>query len=517
MSRTNEVMHRYDALRSVMSRGVSVFVVGDPAGAKLNAAVRRIRYHVLDGGSTAWDELLRMANVLRWRRITQPQPNFYSPYVAEITQNIARQAMALRNFVDAKPLLDDLESAALAVAATDSPVGSELLRSVEEVGPEHCVVVASNGSARAGLFAWLGEHGATVVTPSQLGTLQGGVDLSYIAGPPTFFPRGLFPHGLVTAPATAELTFVMPAWFDQRFLLNAEYVLPQSAFGEYAEGGLNVRAGVYHIGNIAAPEPELTEDPRMEDIYYPEPLWGSRTSGDRDPLPDETEAWKILLGGGLALWLDDGERIRSLDLTQPEGARVDYESVDDVSRGTYLVLRDGETERQAMYDAALAEMKNQSARIEATQEKWKGALADRLTIQNLSSAIDELRQLGVRSASRVRAWTEPTLICPKRAEDLAILLQWLGMPEEPAYSHAIALRRALYRASADLSRELERAIGRADIGDLERNGIMHLDLQREGFRGMIVVRVLARSPFTEIVSRQRTRIPFEDEGAKWLE
>jgi hypothetical protein len=254
-----------------------------------------------------------------------------------------------------------------------------------------------------------------------------------------------------------------------------------------------------------------------EDSYYPQPMWGIHISEDRDPLPDETEAWKILLRGGLALWLDDGERIRSLDPNQPEGARVDYESVNDVIPGTYLVLREGETERRAMYDAAIAEMKDEAARIEATQENWKSALADRLARQNLSSAIDELRQLGVRSASRVRAWIEPTLICPKHAEDLAILLQWLGMPEQPTYSHAVALRRALYKASADLSRELERAIAGADIRDLEQDGIMHLDLQREGFRGMFVTRVLARSTYREIVPRQRTRIPFEDYGAKWLE
>ena len=81
----------------------------------------------------------------------------------------------------------------------------------------------------------------------------------------------------------------------------------------------------------------------------------------------------------------------------------------------------------------------------------------------------------------------------------------------------MSLRRALYKAIAELRQELEVAVGQVGLLALQRDGVMHLELQREGFRGMIVARVLARAPFTEIVPRYQTRVPFPDRGAQWLE
>lgn len=517
MSRISEVIRSYSTTRAVIGRGVDIFAIGDPPGAMLDAAMREIRFHIEGDDTTAWDQLLYLMNILRWRRITEPQPNRLNPQVAELGEVIKRESAMLRNFVDAEMLLTRVESAIADLAGTDSPVGAELRRSILEVGPGSCVVLASRSSARAGIAAWLSDIDAKVLVPSELDTLPAGVDLSFVVGPPIFRPRGLFPVGLVTAPQTSEVTFLQPSWFVQRQGQRERYAIPRSNFSEYAEGSITIQARVFEIGDSALPEvdvPGVGEDPNL---FFPEPVWGTRTSGDREPLPDEVEAWKLVLAGGLGLWLDDGERIRSLDPKQPVGARIEYEAVDDVGTGTYLVLRDGETEHDAMYAAALAEVKDRAAWIRATQDGWKSALAGRLQSGGVVTAIAQLAQAGVRSATRVRAWVEPTLISPKRADDLAKLLDWLGIPKEPTYSNALELRRALYRASADLGRELEGAIGRADLNELELSGTMHLDLQRDGFRGMIVARVIGRAPFTEIVARQKTRIPFPDGSAKWLE
>ena len=77
--------------------------------------------------------------------------------------------------------------------------------------------------------------------------------------------------------------------------------------------------------------------------------------------------------------------------------------------------------------------------------------------------------------------------------------------------------RDSYKASADLRQELEVAVGQADLDALERDGFMHLQLEREGFRGMMVAKVLARAPFTVIRPRAQTRMLFFDGGGKWLE
>lgn len=504
MSRVRDVARRYEAAGSVIHQGVSIFAVGDPAGAQLNAAIRRTLYSLGDERSEVWNGVLQTANMLRWRRMTQPQPTQFQTQ-HPLIDDIVRQAKRLRNLVSDGALLDLLAESAVAVGEAASPLGLVLLESIQEVGPEACIVVASNRAARAGLASWLDEFGATVLVPSELDTVGEAVESSYIVAPPTFMPPSV-----VTAPVTPEVTFLMPAWFGNRSVTS-------STLGVHAEGQMVVKTTVHQVGDTTEPDTAIVADEEIADVYFPQPAWGAHSSGDREPTSDEMEARKILLAGGQGLWLDDGDRIRSLDPRQPEGARVGYEAVSGVVPGTFLVLREGETERGAMYDQAIFALGAKAADIVTTQIRWKQRLEERLARGGARRAAAELRRLGVRSSGQVRAWTEPRLICPQRDEDFVLLLGWLGEPSQPTQGNAITLRRAVYKASFDLRRELEAAVGRADLRALERDGILHLDLPREGFRGMIVARVLAKAPFTEIVSRHQVRVPFTDGSAQWLE
>lgn len=504
MSRANVVARRYMAASSLIHHGVSIFVVGDPAGAQLNAAIRRTLFVLGDERSQVWDDVLQAANALRWRRMTQPQPRQFQAQ-QPLIDDIVRQARRLRNLVSDGALLDLIADAAVAVGETDSPAGAMLLESIQEVGADDCVVVASNGAARAGLASWLDEVGAIVLVPSELDAVEPTIETSYVVAPPSFMPSSV-----VTAPTTPEVTFLMPAWFGNRSL-------PSSTFRGHAEGQIIIKSTVYSIGDTTEPENAVADDEEVADVYFPQPVWGTRSSGEREPTSDEVEAWKVLLAGGHGLWLDDGERIRSLDPKQPEGARVGYEAVKGIVPGTYLVLRQGETERGAMYDQAVIALGARASGILATQARWKARLDERLQLIGTRRAMTELEQLGVRSSGQVRAWADPRLICPQRDADFALLLDWLREPSQPTYGNAITLRRAVYKASADLRKELEAAVGRADLRRLEREGMLHLDLPREGFRGMIVARVLAKAPFTEIVSRHHVRVPFADGSAQWLD
>lgn len=508
MSRIHEVIARYDASRAVAEHGIPIFAVGDPAGAQLNAALRRAQMALGDERSEVWTDLLQAANVMRWRRMTQPQPNHYQSALEQLAQEVLRQTQRLRHFVDDESPLDFLSAAATAVSETDSPAGAVLLDSLQEVGMDQCVVVANSGSARAGLQSWLDaslDQRQAVLVPSDLRGLSATIAQTYVVAPPTFMPPSL-----VMAPATPEVTFIVPAWFGKTSA-------PNSSLGPHAEGRIMVKTRVHRIGDTADPIEAVPGEPDVEDTYFPQPVWGGRSSGDREPTSDELEAWKVLLGGGLGLWLDDGDRIRSLDPRQPEGDRVGYETVSDVVPGTYLVLREGEAERGAMYEQALRNLGSRAEGILATQERWKSALQHRLLHVGAPRAAAELSGRGVRSAGQVRAWAEPRLICPQRDADFAILLEWLGVSSQPTFGNAITLRRAVYKASSELRKELEAAVARADLRALERDGILHLDLPRHGFRGMIAARVLARSPYTEIVARHQVRVPFQEEQMQWLE
>ncbi|MCC8450481.1 hypothetical protein [Streptomyces rochei] len=505
MSRVHDVIRRYKASVEVVRHGVEVFVVGDPAGARLNAAVRRLIYTVKDNGSDVWSDLLRAANALRWRRMMQPQPGGFQPAVTEAASAVVREAHLLHGAVADEVLLEDIAAAAEGVRQTDSPVGRELWRSIEEADPSICAVVASSNRARAGLQEWLNSLSVPVLLPGELGDVSERVEQLYVAGPPSFFPTSL-----VTAPAADELAFLMPAWFGHR-------AIPVSRLADHAEGAMKARVRERTVGDLSEPELHISDGELSEDTYYPQPVWRGRISGDREPEHDEVEAWKVLLAGNLAIWLDDGDRIRALDPRQPEGERVAYAAVEDVVPGTYLVLRDGEREQGAMYEAALHLLGPRAGAIEATQRVWKAALEARLASRGAKASIVELRARGVRSAARVRAWTEATLISPKHERDLVLLLEWLGLTVEPSRQNAMELRRAVYRASADLREELEDAVSRADLSALERDGHMSLGIERAGFRSMVVARVQARSPYTEIVPRLHTRTPFSDRSGEWLE
>lgn len=482
-----------------------MIAVGDPVGAALNSAVRSVAVRVDEDNQHVWGDLLRVANALRWRRLTQPQPNRFNPALDDLVKAVRHQVKKLKGTVNDEDGLEKIDAAAVAVGQADSPLGEEIVRLAEEVGYSACVVVAKNDFARSGMKSWLDDFGIEVLLPGDLQSSGGGVEQSYIIGPPTFFPAAL-----ITAPATEGLAFLMPAWFGNRSL-------PIAAFREHAEGGIEIRSKVHLVGDLDSPTPAGSEEIDVRDEYYPQPIWGHRESEEREPASGEVEARKILLAGGLGLWLDDGEYIRALDPRLPEGHRVNYEAVGNVRPGTYLVLREGETEHGAMFEAALAELGDRGYAVLETQAQWKYALAERLDRKGTRQVIDELNLRQVKAASRVRAWTDPTLISPRREQDLALLLEWLDIPLIPSFANAVALRQAVYRASADLRRELENSVGKADLRALEAEGFMRLELEREGFRGMIVARVLARAPFTEIISRPLARVPFEDKAAQWLE
>lgn len=515
MSRIAALNRRYAAAATVARDGVEIIAIGDPAGARLDAAVRRLLLAVREDGPGPWDDLASAARALRWRRMTQPHPTGSNPALIEASDHVRRQAARLQGAVADADLLEELAAAAQAVSGEESPLAAVLVRRINEVGPLECVVVAASKPAQMALTMWLRELGTRVLTAGELEREEHDANHAYVVGPPRFFRSSL-----VTAPVTSGISFLLPAWFGDRSI-------PLSALAPYADGAMRVVARVSTVGDssdLAVAETATGE----EEDFLPQPSWGVRVSADREPGPDEVVARKVLLSGNFAIFLDDGDRIRALDPDQPPGERVVYVDVDAVRPGTYLLLRQGETERGALLQAALDLLSatnvarsttgNTKAQvIDRHQGEWKLALASRLAVTSYERVVRELRARGVRAAERVRAWTDSSLIRPSRDEDFEALLTWLDIPIQPTFGLATKLRRAHHQASANLRDQLERAVSKADLSVLERDGHWRLDTGREGVRGLIATRVQAISPHMEIVSRHDARVPFEDRSGRWLE
>lgn len=505
MTAIDALNRRYAACAGLMRNGVQIVAVGDPGSARFNAAVRRLLIAHRDDGPGLWDDLVGAAKALRWRLITQPQPIRHNDGLVQLAHEVQRQARRLRGAVADRSLLDDLTDSASELALRDPVVGSSLLRDCVEADPATCVVVAASRSAQVGLESWLGSLGILVMTVGDLSRQHPNRDQAYAVGPPRFFSSSF-----VTAPVTAEVTFILPAWFADRSV-------PRSAIADYAEGAVRISSQVFTEGELADTQPDSTTDPDIEDDFLPQPVWGVRTARDREPNADEVEARKILLSGNLAMWLDDGDRIRSVDPKQPPGERVTFTEVESVSEGTYLLLRQGVTERGALYQAARAKLGSGGQAIENAQTAWKDALTMRLRTNGNRRVVDELRAAGVIAADRARAWADPELIRPHSDGDFEALLNWLGLPTQPTFGYATRLRKMLYQASAEIGKQLEAAVSAADLTVLETTGHLSLDVEAEGFRGVLATRVLGVAPFSEVVPRHDTRVPFADASGRWLE
>lgn len=509
MSRIQALNRRYAASSTLARGGVEIVAVGDPAGSRFDLAVRRLMAAIRDDGPGLWDDLAEVSKAFRWRLLTQPQPMIFNPGLVELAGEVTRQARRLRGAVADQDLLNEIAASATARVHPDgeSVVGTALLRTCLEAGEDACVVIAASKPAQLGLTPWLGKQGITVLTAGELERDQPDREQAYVVGPPRFYRSSL-----VTAPVTDGVSFVLPAWFGDRSV-------PRSAIAPYAEGAIRIEARVFTVGDTSEPEqsvPVEVED-NDEDAYLPQPVWGARKSDDREPTSEEVDARKTLLSGNLAMWLDDGERIRSLDPRQPAGERVTYTEVSAVRKGTYLLLRQGATERGALYQAALARLDQRATVVDAAQTEWKQVLLERLEQIGYRRVVEELRAAGVKSSDRARAWTSPSLIRPISDQDFESLLKWLGMPIQPTFGYATLLRKMLYQASAEIGKQLEAAVSAADLTELESAGHLSLDVRTEGFRGILATRVVAISPYSEIVSRHDARVPFEDRSGQWLE
>ncbi|MEU8179738.1 hypothetical protein AB0B86_03050 [Micromonospora sp. NPDC049047] len=486
---------------------VELVTIADEQGAALDRATRQLALEVEGGEFERLRDLLASARRLRWRVSAAPFPPEYEPGTNDLVAGILDLAEQCKLMAggETRRVLDDLARSATALnTAKTCPLGDFLLESLRDVDCAGCLVVVSGARAATATRSWFDVLGIPVPVMSDRDKTRLEVfQTAFLIGSPPLFGPAAF-----GAPSARKLVYLFPSWIADRGL-------PISPFSQYAEGGIRPQARLRRIGS----EPLIPQRLRdTEGQLAPDPIW--KQAKARLPYgADEAQARKILLCGGLSMMLDldEGESIRVLDPSRPAGSRVQMQQVDAVGPGSYLVLREGHTDSGTLYERALTRLKDQAPRVEQSQATWKTALHDRLQALGPGEVVRRLRTQGVQAAAQAPAWTAHTLARPQGSDDFTILLRWLGLPAEPHRRHADMLRRARYQAMSDIREALEAALGDADMNELQRTGILRLDLDIEGFAGIVATRVLALSPYLDVVPRSELRIPKGDESARWLE
>jgi hypothetical protein len=506
VSRFEWLNERYAAAASVSAHGVEMLTVGDSVGAHLDAAIKELIVLARTDGPELWADLLGAARQLRWRLVTEPQPIELNPQLQEVARAVKLQAERLHSAVgdDARTVLRQLEAATLDVWHRDPVIGPVLVRCIQEVGAESCRVLAAGSRSAAGMSRWFIESGLGAVAVSGIDRHGDGVvEQAYAVGPPR-----IFSPSTITSPTANAVMFIFPSWETNRSI-------PRTVLSAQAEGAIRPRSRTFTEGDepvLVRPTPDVADD------LVPLPNWTAQQAPDREPGVDEVIARKVLLSGALSIYLDsEGEHIRSLDPTQPAGERVTHSDVHLVGPGTYLVLREGQSERQVLYDRAIALLGHRGPQAKASQRRWKEALQVKLRQAGRREVGRALAQVGVPRIDRATAWTEETLARPQDDQDFLRLLAWLDVPLHPTFELATELRRLRLQASADVRESLERALSAASMTTLEEHGHLRLDLDIPGFRGIIATRVLAVSPHAELVARHDVRVATPDRSAQWLE
>lgn len=490
---------------SATAGALELVVVADDAGARLDAALRSLARATAADDPDLWSGLLRMAAALRWRLMTEPFPPVLCPGRRELIAEIVSRSSTLELMTDTETrrLVGALSQAARAVGEDAEPATSLLVRqTLEELDPEDSALVVEGGRACASARVWLDSVGLArqQVLTARLHLRAPVVGKAIYLGAPSVFPAGV-----VMAPHAQELTFVLPSWRSDRSI-------PASAFATFAEGVRLPKAKVFRVG-----EPAIIPVDQPDDQIRPEVHWAPRTEQDTSA-PDIVLANRVILAGGMATYLDrDGELIRTLDPDQPPGERVELRPVDRLAPGAYLVLRQGETESEALLNRATELLGDGAGSVLHSQTRWKAQLSAVLERLGRPAVAAELRAVGVAAFNQAPAWVRPTVVRPRRERDFVLLLNWLGLDPGPFAANARKLIRARALAVAEVRSALEEGVAATDMSRLEADGFIRIESSDAGFAGIVAARVLAISPHEEAVHVTQLRAVLDDEAGRWLE
>ncbi|WP_029253517.1 hypothetical protein [Paraoerskovia marina] len=521
MSRRIENLNkRFADIASILKYGVEVQLAEDPLGYRYSQAVRTVVRTAKDDDPEVWADVLGAAKSLRSKLLLHPEED--SRTIAEHVDALRVQITRIRPNLADSAMLDEALAAAVALRGQQSAVGELLWQAVEDFTAEDCLVVVGSRRAAEAISDWIAPLGARVLTPGDLRREPLSASIALIVGPPRFFHSSM-----VTSPMTSEVTFIVPNWFGDRSI-------PTTSLSEYAEKPILVTAretGPKRPAPLPARASEAegaAEVQPDETELEPSALWKAPQDGERTPRPDEVRARKVLLSGGYSVWIDAGDRIRSLDPYQPAGENVVYLGVatfrdlspEQLARTEiYLLLRSAtKTQHSYLHERARASLGPTRTLVQETQQSWKSKLRGRIDSWGEQQVVRSLEDHGVQAAGEAVAWTSEEFTRPLRNDDFRLLLDWLDLATDgPEYRNATRLRSAFRSESHKVQTQIGRSVTGGDLAHLKQDGHRLLPAPEPGEPGLTAARVLAVSPHDEIKPRHEVRVLRADDAGRWLQ
>ena len=280
----------------------------------------------------------------------------------------------------------------------------------------------------------------------------------------------------MTAPVTSGVSFFLPAWFGDRSV-------PRSAIAAYAEGAIRIEARMFTEGDTTEPELELPVESRGRERVSPAAGLGhSPVAATASRPPRRSRHTRCC---SAATWrcgsMTANASARSTRTSQPVSASP-IPKCQPSEPGTYLLLRQGETERGALYQAAIAKLGQRGERSRCLPGRHGSTCWPKDPESSATAGRAGVAGRG-RPDRRPGAGLDGSQPDPPSSDqDFERLLQWLGIPIQPTFGYAAMLRKMLYQVSAEIGKQLEAAVSAADLSELETTGHLSLDVKTEGFR-----------------------------------
>lgn len=255
-------------------------------------------------------------------------------------------------------------------------------------------------------------------------------------------------------------------------------------------------------------------DDAQEDRTIEYPIYWSRNNSYAEKTQDGQELCRqfaLANGKQVFVQIDGGDldfvNVVAVDsqnqLTQAEI------SPRSIGVGNFVVLREGQSDSEALLLQAASNLGKKFAEIEENQRTWKSALQAAIDKDSLSKVSRNLVDLGLKSENRIRDWTNPSLRRPLRDEDFRILLKYLGLNVGKYYESGTLLKRTILKAAMEFRHQLEKAINDIPVESLLTEGSFVIKAPVNGIADLFVSRIIGVSPVEVYVDRQKIRIPFE--------